>query len=119
MGPPFPPVLAFLLGALGGWILFGGSAGGPSAGHASAQALAKGMFGFAMLLWWAPILLSAPHLLAHHLTEPHYRWHPLWEWIGQPTMSLPFLFGWAVLILASGLIQLPRRRPVDQTVSSP
>jgi hypothetical protein len=72
-----------------------------------------------MFLWWAPILLAAPQLLAHRLKEPHYRWHPLWEWIGQPAMSLLFLVGWGALILASGLTLLPRRRPVDQTVTSP
>jgi hypothetical protein len=72
-------VLAFLLGTLGGWVLFGWVSRRAERGHAAAQALAKLMFGFAMLLWWAPILLSVPHLLAHHLEEPHYRWHPLWE----------------------------------------
>jgi hypothetical protein len=112
-------ILAFLLGMLGGWCLFGWVSRRAERGHAAAQALANVMFGFAMFLWWAPILLSAPQLLVHHLKEPHYRWHPLWEWIGQPAMSLPFLVGWVVLILASGLTLLPRRRPVDRTVTSP
>ncbi|MEU3457777.1 hypothetical protein ABZ671_29930 [Micromonospora sp. NPDC006766] len=111
--------LAFLLGTLGGWVLFGWVSRRAERSHPAALALAKLMFGFAMVLWWASILLAAPHMLAHHLEEPHYRWHPLWEWIGQPVLSLPFLFGWVVLILASGLAQLPRRRSVDQTATSP
>jgi hypothetical protein len=112
-------ILALLLGTLGGWSLFGWVSRRAERGYAAAQALAKLMFGFAMFLWWAPILIAAPQLFAHHLNEPHYRWHPLWEWIGQPEMSLPFLVGWVVLILATGLTQLPRRRSVNQTITSP
>ncbi|MEU8264722.1 hypothetical protein AB0C02_29395 [Micromonospora sp. NPDC048999] len=112
-------VLAFLLGTLGGWVLFGWASRRAERSHAVAQALAKFMFGFAVVLWWVSILLSVPHMLTHHLQEAHYRWHPLWEWIGQPVLSLPFLFAWVVLILAGGLIQLPRHRPVDRKVISP
>lgn len=110
-------VLAFLLGVLGGWCLFGWASRRTERGHPVAQALAKFLFGFAMFLWWAPILLSAPLTLLSHLLVPQYRWPPLWEWLGQPTMSLPFLLGCAMLTLALGLAALPRRQPVDQTLA--
>ncbi|GIE92390.1 hypothetical protein [Actinoplanes regularis] len=105
-------LLAFLLGTAGGWLLFGSVSR-----RAGLGPLTKVAFGLAMFLWWAPILLAAPQLLAHHLREPHFRWHPLWEWLGQPTMSLPFLVGWLVLMLAGGLTALPFRRPVRQAVA--
>jgi hypothetical protein len=70
-----------------------------------------------MFLWWAPILLSAPQMLSHHLSEPHLRWHPLWEWLGQPAMLLPFLLGCLMLFLALGLAALPYRQPADQTLA--
>lgn len=111
--------LAFLVGMLGGWVLFGWASRRAQRTNAAAQALAKVMFGFAMFLWWAPIPLAAPGVLAADLKTPHYRWDPLWEWIGQPALSVPFLFGWVLLILATGLIQLPRRKRVDQAVTSP
>lgn len=44
-------------------------------------------------------------------------WHPLWEWLGQPAMSLPFLLGCLMLTLALGLARLPYRQPVDQTLA--
>jgi hypothetical protein len=62
----------------------------------------------------APILIGPPQMLSHHLSEPHYRWHPLWEWLGQPAMSMPFLLGCLMLTAALGPAALPRsaaRRP--------
>jgi hypothetical protein len=110
-------VVAFLLGALGSWCLFGWASRRTERGHPAAQVLAKFLYGFAMFLWWAPILISTPQLLSHHLSEPHYRWHPLWEWLGQPAMSMPFLLGCLVLTAALGLAVLPRRQLADQTLA--
>jgi hypothetical protein len=110
-------VVAFLLGTLSGWWLFGWASRRAEGGHPLAQGLVKFLYGFAMFLWWAPILLAAPQLLAHHLSEPHLRWHPLWEWLGQPALSLPFLLGCLMLTLALGLAALPYRQPADQTLA--
>lgn len=52
-------------------------------------------------------------MLSHHLSEPHLRWHPLWEWLGQPVMSLPFLGGCLMLALALGVAAPPHRLPAD------
>jgi hypothetical protein len=110
-------IVAFLLGAAGGWCLFGWASRRAERGHPLAQGLAKFLFGFATFLWWAPILLSAPLMLLHHLGEPHYRWHLPWEWLGQPAMSLPFVLGCLMLTLALGVAALPRRQPANQTLA--
>jgi len=110
-------VVAFLLGTLGGWWLFGWASRRAERSHPVAEGLAKFLYGFAMLLWWAPIILGVPQVVSHHLGEPHYRWHPLWEWLGQPALSLLFLLGCAMLTLAIGLAALPRRQPADQTLA--
>ncbi|MBB5867288.1 hypothetical protein F4553_000667 [Allocatelliglobosispora scoriae] len=107
---------AFLIGALAAWWLFGWASRRIERGHRAAQGLAKVLFVSAMLLWWPPILLSAPLSLGHHLSEPHYRWHPMWEWLGQPTFSLFFLLGCALLTLALGLAAL-RRQPADRALA--
>ncbi len=110
-------VVAFLLGALGAWCLFGWASRRTERGHLAAQGLAKFLYGFAMFLWWAPIMLGVSHGVPHHLREPHYRWHPLWEWLGQPVLSLPFLLGAVMLALALGLAALPRRQPPSRTLA--
>ena len=117
-GSAYPAgVVAFLLGATGGWCLFGWVSRRVERGYRAAQALVKFLYGLATFLWWAPIAFTAPQMLAHHLSEPHYRWHPLWEWLGQPTASLPFLLGSLLLTLTLALAALPRRRSADQRLA--
>ncbi|MFY1616334.1 hypothetical protein [Micromonospora sp. WMMD736] len=108
-------VVAFVLGALSGWCLFGWASRRLEVRGPLAQGSAKFLFGFAMVMWWAPILLSTSLMLSHHLSEPHPRWHPLWEWLGQPAMSLAFLCG----CLALGVAALSHRLPADQTLAHP
>ncbi|GAB3795494.1 hypothetical protein [Micromonospora zhanjiangensis] len=110
-------VASFLLGTLGAWCLFGWASRRTERAHPAAQALAKFLYGFAMFLWWAPILVAAPQLLSHHLDEPHYRWHLPWEWLGQPALALAFLLGCLTLTLTLALALPPRRQPADQTVA--
>ncbi len=110
-------VLAFLLGGAGGWCLFGWVSRRTERGYPAVSALAKVLYGSATFLWWAPILPSAWQLLGHHLSEPHYRWHPLWEWLGQPTASLPFLVGCLPFTLTLGLAALPGRQPANRTLA--
>lgn len=69
--------------------------------------------GVALLLWWGPVLLAAPPMLQHHLDEPHPSWHPLWEWLGQPALSLLFVGGSACALL--GLAQAAARTGADTT----
>ena len=73
------------------------------------------LFGLSMFLWTAPVLLAAPQVLQHHLHEHHFRWHPLWEWLGQPDTSLPFLVGVNLTLVALAVAALSRRRPSDVT----
>ena len=48
---------------------------------------------------------------AGHPREPHFSWHPLSEWLGQPVLSLPFVLGSLALALALALSALPRSHP--------
>ncbi|MFU8872404.1 hypothetical protein [Micromonospora sp. SL4-19] len=67
------------------------------------------LFGIAFFLWWVPALLSTPSLISHHLDEPHPSWHPLWEWLGQPTCSLLFLVGAACALTVLVVALVPRK----------
>ncbi|MEE3922395.1 hypothetical protein V2I01_41160 [Micromonospora sp. BRA006-A] len=40
-----------------------------------------------------------------------------WEWLGQPALSLPFLLGAVLLIVALGLAALPHRRAAGRTLA--
>jgi hypothetical protein len=104
---------AFPAGALGAWCLFGWASRRAERGHPMIRIPAVLLYGSAMFLWWTPILFSAPLMLSHHLDEPHFRWHPLWEWLGQPALSLPFLLGGLMLTTVLALTALPHRRPVE------
>ncbi|MEU4163351.1 hypothetical protein [Actinoplanes sp. NPDC026670] len=104
-------IAGFLTAALVAWCLFGWASRRTEHGTPLARASANLLFGTGMFLWWAPILFSAPLVLVHHTGEPHFRWHPLWEWLGQPALSLPFLLGCLSLAAALALTVRPRRRP--------
>ncbi|SBT53554.1 hypothetical protein [Micromonospora narathiwatensis] len=67
------------------------------------------LLGIALFLWWAPTLLSTASLFPHHLGEPHPNWHPLWEWLGQPTCSLLFLIGAACALALLVVALFPRK----------
>ncbi|SCE71657.1 hypothetical protein GA0070607_0705 [Micromonospora coriariae] len=96
-----------LLGALAGWLVFGWASRRTE--ERLVSGMVKALFGVTIVLWWLPVLLSAPLLLRHHFGEPHPAWHPLWEWLGQPTASLLFLVGAACALLALGLAAESRR----------
>ncbi|MEV5633379.1 hypothetical protein [Micromonospora tulbaghiae] len=117
-GAAYPAgLLGFALGAPGGWVLFGWASRRTEERRPLVQAPAKVLYGVAMVFWAAPILLSAPLMLTHHLSEPHPRWHVPWEWLGQPALSLPFLLGAVLLLLVLALAALPHRRPADRTLA--
>ncbi|WP_051367404.1 hypothetical protein [Hamadaea tsunoensis] len=95
-------VLGFLAGAVGGFLLFGW------ASRRTRSVFVKLLLGFGLFFWWAPIVLAFPQMVEHHLSEWHYSWHPLWEWLGQPALSLPFLLGTGLLVLALAISALAR-----------
>jgi hypothetical protein len=100
-----------LLGAAIGWLVFGWASWRTETGPAVLRAGTKVLYGLALFLWWLPIGWAAPFMLAHHLRETHMRWHPLWEWLGQPAASLPFVWGAGLALLALAVAMLPRRTP--------
>ncbi|BEL03540.1 hypothetical protein Q0Z83_017310 [Actinoplanes sichuanensis] len=110
-------IAGFLVAALSAWFLFGWASRRTEHGGPLTRASANLLYGTGMFLWWAPILFSAPLVLLHHTGEPHFRWHPLWEWLGQPTLSLPFLLGGLSLTAALTLTALPQRRPADRPLA--
>lgn len=115
---PAPPlatvggVLGFLAGAVGGFLLFGW------ASRRTRSGAVKSLLGVGLFFWWAPIALAAPQMLDHHLSEWHYSWHPLWEWLGQPALSLPFLLGTGLLLLALVIaaVARPQARPAGDLI---
>ncbi|MDW3847730.1 hypothetical protein NMK34_14085 [Micromonospora sp. BRA006-A] len=117
-GAAYPAgVIGFALGTLGGWVLFGWASRRTEGRRPLVQGPVKVLYGVAMLFWTAPVLLGAPMMLTHHLGEPHPRWHVPWEWLGQPALSLPFLLGAVLLIVALGLAALPHRRAAGRTLA--
>ncbi|MEU6072448.1 hypothetical protein [Micromonospora sp. NPDC047074] len=104
-------VVGGLLGAGLGWLVFGWASRRTETPHGGRGAVSVS-YALTMALWWAPVLLTVPNLLRHHLDEPHPTWHPLWEWLGQPAGSLLFLAGTATALLALALAALPRREPL-------
>ncbi|MET7395367.1 hypothetical protein ABZS66_17935 [Dactylosporangium sp. NPDC005572] len=100
--PVWPAGIAgFLLGAAGSFLLFGW------ASRRRPRASATVLLAIALFLWWTPTVFAAPLALNHHLSEPHPSWHPLWEWLGQPTFSLLFLLGTAAALLSLAVSALP------------
>ncbi|WP_406106662.1 hypothetical protein [Micromonospora globbae] len=108
---PFAAVAGGLLGAAAGWLLFGWVSRRTERPHPAAGTVTV-LYAATMLLWWAPVLLAAPSLFRHHLGEPHPVWHPLWEWLGQPALSLFFVVGAGCALCGLALAALPRRGPL-------
>ncbi|WP_162907883.1 hypothetical protein [Allorhizocola rhizosphaerae] len=100
-------VAGVVLGFLGGWMLFGW-ASRRTEGRPAVRALASVMFTLVLLLWGVPCFVVPPMLLAHHLGEPHPRWHQLWEWIGLPSFAFIFVVGLLCALLALAIAALPR-----------
>ncbi|MEU1687195.1 hypothetical protein [Micromonospora sp. NPDC005707] len=104
-------VLAGLAGGALAWLVFAWASR-----RTEGRRRAPLLLGVTLFFWWVPVALATSSLARHHLDEPHPSWHPLWEWLGQPTLSLFFLIG-----LASALVLLltaltPRRDPRPLTV---
>jgi hypothetical protein len=100
-----------LLGATAAFLLFGWVSRRTEGQH-PARAGVKALLGVSLLFWWVPTLFAVPLLVLHHVEEFHPTWHPMWEWLGQPTFSLFFLIGCGSALAASALAALPSRVPV-------
>jgi hypothetical protein len=79
-------------------------------------------YSLAMLLWWGPTLTAAVRSARSQPDVPNTQ---LWEWLGQPTLSVLFLAGTgfaALALLLAGLPPLPALRAAAdarQTVGTP
>ncbi|MFG3604015.1 hypothetical protein [Micromonospora chersina] len=105
--PPAVLPAALLAGLVGGvlaWLVFAWTSR-----RTEDRRRAPLLLGITLFLWWAPALLSTATLAPHHLDEPHPNWHPLWEWLGQPTLSLFFLAGLAAALILLATALTPRR----------
>ncbi|PSK65896.1 hypothetical protein B0E53_02149 [Micromonospora sp. MH33] len=105
-------VLAGLVGGALAWLVFAWASR-----RTEGRRRAPLLLGVTLFLWWAPVPLSTASLARHHLDEPHPSWHPLWEWLGQPTLSLFFLVGLAAALVLLVTALTPRRDPSPLTVS--
>ena len=113
--PPLVNPAAVLAGLAGGvlaWLLFGWASRRTEGRRGMGLLL-----GPALVLWWLPALLTTATLAGHHRAQPHPDWHPLWEWLGQPAFSLPFLVGAGFALLALAVALVPRRTDRPLTVS--
>ncbi|WP_405109116.1 hypothetical protein OG559_27835 [Micromonospora sp. NBC_01405] len=112
-------VVGGFAGAVVAFLLFGW-ASRRTDGRRLAGGAVTTLFGVTMALWWAPTLFAVPLTAQHHLDEPHPSWHPMWEWLGQPTFSLLFVVGGGCALLGLALAALPRPRAeaVPTTASS-
>jgi hypothetical protein len=99
-------------GLLGAIVAFGvfGWASRRTEGRRLAGAVVKMLLGVTLFFWWAPTLFSVPWMAQHYQEEPDPSWPPMWEWLGQPTLSLLFLIGLGAALIGLALATLPRGR---------
>lgn len=109
------PLVVYPFGLIGGALgagvalLMFGWASRRTAGRHPARAVVKTLLAVSLFFWWMPTLISVRSMAQHHLDEPHPSWHPMWEWLGQPAFSLPFLIGCGSALLGLALAALPGR----------
>ncbi|GIH04929.1 hypothetical protein Rhe02_29960 [Rhizocola hellebori] len=100
-------ILGFVIGALATWLIFGW-ASRRNEYRPWQRSLSTVLFGFSMFMTAMPIVFTVPYQIDHHLSETHFRWHPLWEWLGQPAFSLIVLVGLGAALPTLALALLPR-----------
>jgi len=109
-----------ILGAVVAFLIFGWASRRTEGRHPAGAAVKK-LLCVTLFFWWAPTLYAVPWTARHHLDEPHPSWHPMWEWLGQPTFSLLFLIGCgsALLGLAAAATEpRPDGEPLSTVASS-
>lgn len=110
-------IVGGLLGAVVGGLVFGWASRRTQDPHPGRVAV-NALFGMTMAMWWGPVLFAVPLMASHHVGESHPRWHPLWEWLGQPVYSLFFVVGCAFALLGLGLAALPSRQARPRRVTA-
>ncbi|MEJ3749423.1 hypothetical protein WEI85_39950 [Actinomycetes bacterium KLBMP 9797] len=101
-------IVGGVLGAVVAFLMFGWASRRTEGRHPAGAAV-KLLAGVALFFWWAPTVVCVPSSAWHHADEPHPSWHPMWEWLGQPTFSLLFLIGCGSALLGLALAALPRQ----------
>jgi hypothetical protein len=99
-----------LPGVVFGWFTFGWVSRRTEGRSPPLRTATTVLFGVAIFLWCAPLVLAVPVTSAHHLSEPHLTWHPMWEWLGQPALAPLFVVGTGAALLAVAASALPHRR---------
>ncbi|MEO3818239.1 hypothetical protein [Plantactinospora sp. B24E8] len=95
-----------LLGGAAVFLLFGWASRRTERRRLAGAGL-KLLLGVTLFLWWVPTVASVQWMARHHRAEPHPSWHPMWEWLGQPTFSLPFLVGCGSALLGLAIAAVP------------
>lgn len=108
-------VAGVVLGVVLGWLMFGWASRRTDGRVPLLRAVTAVLYGVALFMWCAPMVLAFPQMLTHHLDEPHPSWHPMWEWLGQPALAPLFVIGTCAALLALAASALPRRRPQPAT----
>lgn len=103
-------IIAGLLGLLAGWMVFGWASRRTEGLRPASSQFTTVLYGLTMLLWGGPTSIALVSSIVDHAREPHPRWRPMWEWLGQLTLMPVFLAGCACALLALALAALPRRR---------
>jgi hypothetical protein len=98
-----------LLGVVFGWLMFGWTSRRIEGRAPLLHLVTAVLFGVAVVMWCAPIVLASAQMLKHQLDEPHPSWHPMWEWLGQPALAPLFVVGTGAALLALAASVLPRR----------
>jgi uncharacterized membrane protein len=99
---------AGLISAVLAWLVFAWASRRSGGGHSVGVGVTV-CFALTMVCWWGPALLAIPSMITHQLGEPHPQWHPLWEWLGQPTFSQVCVVGAACALLGVALSLIPAR----------
>jgi hypothetical protein len=103
---------AGLLGAVAAFLVFGW-ASRRTQRYDNVNATAKAMLGFTLFLWWVPTAVALPDMVRHHAEEAHPSWHPMWEWLGQPTFSGVFVVGCGFALAGLAVAVLAGRESVQ------
>jgi hypothetical protein len=109
-------IAAGLLGSLLAWLVFGWASRRTETRRRQIPVVL--LYGIAMFLWWLPIAISLPLAAAFEFTTDEPQWDPLWEWLGQPTFSLPFLVGAACVLMGLTVAAFPHRRTVPEPTAA-
>lgn len=113
-------IAGFLLGAIGGWLLFGWASRRLESGHPVSQALATVGYVFMLFMWGFPIVLVLSATAVYRVTVEHaIPEGQVWHWIGLPTFTVLFLLGCVNGLAILALAALPRRRHALGTQISP